>query len=594
VSRSSELLEPPTAAVYHIAATRTITQPRHTYPAPSPPATPYPPVPTFLWSNGAHEYGQLLTFGSTQTVANDPIAVDDANRNQYTPVEWSFLTQLQDYCRGDEDLRKGITIPGELCAGQYLEILGEERRVSHRFPKIESLFSRAARTWPTSIFSLFSLFTPTPYNKRGIYAQPSKPQLPTPEASSDDSLPSLDTDISSSDPNDSTDATSDDDWAYPPTPPPLPSFEIPQITIRPLSAVPENPELGLPALELPLRQFEDLQVDSSNASELGKGDGDREDDTRNVPDDVEMEPVNTLTHSASSGTREEDDAEDIYKNRPTSTPPIDALVATPASTEEDELAQEEPNDETFRREFQLAALLENERGIINEPPRSYYQQQSRAAMSRTLRRILTHVIPLISTRFGSRTSFRAIHRLREVIPQHQFDLFFREYGSYVELAKSISAAREDQRNVPNRWQVHLPRIRRIRQLITQYIDDADTLVKHHGYLDGLREYVVQHKVDFWNIETQGVLYHHEAQYLYALQHFLANESYSDLASRTQRLLQSRFEYPSDLWALVYTILGRLDPPSYEFELDCHFEPRTDADAQAKRIRFEEIGLFPFH
>ena len=207
-------------------------------------------------------------------------------------------------------------------------------------------------------------------------------------------------------------------------------------------------------------------------------------------------------------------------------------------------------------------------------------------------RILAHVLPLISTRFSSRISFRAINRLREVIPQQQFDQFFREYGNYVELAKSISAVREDQRQVPNRWQVHLPRIRRIRQLITQYINDGDTLVKHHGYLDGLREYVVRHRIEFWDIETQGLLYHHEAQYLHALQQFLANESYSDLASRTQRLLQSRFEYSSDLWALVYTILGRLDPPSYELELDCNFEPRTDADAQAKRARFEELGRFP--
>ena len=207
-------------------------------------------------------------------------------------------------------------------------------------------------------------------------------------------------------------------------------------------------------------------------------------------------------------------------------------------------------------------------------------------------RILTHVLPLISTRFGSRTSFRAINRLREVIPQHQFEQFFREYGNYVELAKSISVVRENQRNVPNRWQPHLPRIRRIRQLITQFIDDADTLVKHHGYLDGLKEYVVQHKIEFWNIETPGLLYYHEAQYLHALQQFLANESYSDLASKTQRLLQSRFEYPNDLWALVYTILGRLEPPSYELKLDCNFEPRTDADAQAKRLQFEEIGFFP--
>ena len=287
------------------------------------------------------------------------------------------------------------------------------------------------------------------------------------------------------------------------------------------------------------------------------------------------------------------DTDSIYDNNDTSPPPL----GNSSLTDEDELTRDELDEHetrrTAQREIQLAGQLEDERWIIDEhPPRSFYQQQSTAAMRRTMSRILAHVLPLISTRFGSRISFRAINRLREVIPQQQFDQFFREYGNYVELAKGISAVREDQRQVPNRWQVHLPRIRRIRQLITQYINDGDTLVKHHGYLDGLREYVVRHRIEFWDIETQGLLYHHEAQYLHALQQFLANESYSDLASRTQRLLQSRFEYLSDLWALVYTILGRLDPPSYELELDCNFEPRTDANAQAKRAQFEELGRFP--
>jgi hypothetical protein len=251
VSRPSELLEPPTAAVYHIAATRTITQPRHTYPTPSPPATPYLPLPTFLWDNGAHAYDQLLMFGSTWAHAENLITTDNTRGEQYTPVEISFLAQLQEYCRGKEELRRGITIPGELCAGQYLEMLDEEHRVSLQFPKIESLFSRAARTWPASIFQIFASITPTPYNKLGIYARQDKSQLPTPESSTDDdNMPSLehDSDTSSLDPDVSSPDTLDLNWAYPPTPSPLPSFEIPQVTIQPLTAVPENPELSYQCL----------------------------------------------------------------------------------------------------------------------------------------------------------------------------------------------------------------------------------------------------------------------------------------------------------------------------------------------------------
>ena len=129
VNSLDKALDMLSATVYHAATTWTITQPRHTYPSPL--ATPYPPLPTFFWNNGAHEYSQLLTFGSTWAHANDPIATDNTNCNQYTPAEWSFLAQLQDYCQGNEDLRRGITIPGELCARQYLEVLGEEQRVSH-------------------------------------------------------------------------------------------------------------------------------------------------------------------------------------------------------------------------------------------------------------------------------------------------------------------------------------------------------------------------------------------------------------------------------------------------------------------------------
>jgi hypothetical protein len=475
-----------------------------------------------------------------------------------------------------------------------LEILGEERRVSHRFPKIESLFSRAARTWPTSIFSLFSLFTPTPYNKRGIYAQPSKPQLPTPEASSDDSLPSLDTDISSSDPNDSTDATSDLDWAYPPTPPPLPSFEIPQITIQPQPTILEDPELELPALNLPLRQFEDLHVGSDAADELEKEIGERMGDNRNVPRDVDMKSVELDTHPClTDHPTTNNDTNSNHGGEANTIPSVEVIITTPSTEEHDELDQEDPPLDNDQSEPQSPPYFDDEpRLIADHPPRTYYQGQLEAELRRILGRILAQMLPLTTLHFGSRVSYRAQHRLREVIPKHLFEMLFREYGSYAELAKSISTVREDQRNIPNRWQVHLPRLRRIRQLIVQYIHTAESLVKHHGYLDGLKEYVTQNNVEFWNTDPRGLLYYHENQYLYAFHRFLVDESYPDVALRTQRILQSTFEHSGDLWALVYTILGRLDPPSYEFELDCNFVPRTDDAANRKRAHFEQHERFP--
>ena len=130
-------------------------------------------------------------------------------------------------------------------------------------------------------------------------------------------------------------------------------------------AVPENPELELPALDLPLRQFEDLQVDSSNASESGKGDEVGNNDTRNVSGDVDMESTEIFTHPLSPDTGVEDDTEDIYEDRPVSLPPIDILITTPLAEEQD---PEEPNDDGMRQETQILPPLDMEQTSVEEEP----------------------------------------------------------------------------------------------------------------------------------------------------------------------------------------------------------------------------------
>jgi len=160
--------------------------------------------------------------------------------------------------------------------------------------------------------------------------------------------------------------------------------------------VPENPELELPALGLPLRQFEDLQVNSNNASESGKGDEAGNNDTYNVPGDVEMESAETFTHPPSPDTGIE---EDIHEDQPVLLLPIDILITTPFAEEQD---PEEPNEDGMRQEIQIAPPLDMERTSVDEEPdRSYYQQQSQAALCRTMSHILAHVLPLISTCISS-------------------------------------------------------------------------------------------------------------------------------------------------------------------------------------------------
>jgi hypothetical protein len=215
-------------------------------------------------------------------------------------------------------------------------------------------------------------------------------------------------------------------------------------------------------------------------------------------------------------------------------------------------------------------------------------------MSKTLGRLLAQYLPLTNIRFGSWTSPRPINkfnRLREAIPRHTFVRFFREYGSYTALADSLSSTRDGQRKTPNRWQPYLPRIRQVRELITDYIEKAERLLEAHGYIDGLKEYVIQHRIESWENEQHngGVFYLHELQYLHSLRRFLVAEDYPDLAIRTQQLLQGAPEHSGDLWALVYTIFECLVPPSYEYQLDCHFEPRTDNIANLKRAHIAEYG-----
>ena len=224
------------------------------------------------------------------------------------------------------------------------------------------------------------------------------------------------------------------------------------------------------------------------------------------------------------------------------------------------------------------------------PPRSYPQQTSADEMRRTLSRLTAHLIPLTNVRFGSRVSYRTIGRLREAIPQPTFQRLFRDFGTYENLANSIGTTR-DNLKVPNRWQTHLPRLRRIRQFVSQYIEDAENLLRYHGFIDGLKEYAITHQVEFWRVDQHpcSLFYPHELEYLYALTQFLTNESYLDLAYRTQRLFRCSFEQPADLWTIVFTILGRLEPPTFDYQLTADFEPRTDDEAQRKRVNFEQYG-----
>ena len=230
MSHSLALLDT-TATFYYITAAQPASQPDEA-------EEPTPTVPAFLLQEGKAMLENPITFGSTP--ADDHIITDNVNMDEYTPVEWMFLNQVLRYCQRKEELRKGISIPEELCQGKFLEGLGMEGQVSLHLPMLESLFMHASRTWPDSLFKMFAWKQP----RSSVYDNCSYLQLPIPETSSEDDMPSLE--------HDST-ASSDIDWTYSLTLPPLPTLEASRILIRPLPTIPEDQEPELLALDLPLR-----------------------------------------------------------------------------------------------------------------------------------------------------------------------------------------------------------------------------------------------------------------------------------------------------------------------------------------------------
>jgi len=264
-----------------------------------------------------------------------------------------------------------------------------------------------------------------------------------------------------------------------------------------------------------------------------------------LPDKSHSPPIATEPHPATD-IFDNSDLPPIDESAPefsplnnsrTSLPPIETIVNPPPSDEDEHRPDSERSASALPPNGSIAAYdFDNDSWNYDTipPRRTFYQAYSSAAMVRTIRQIMALLLPLNALRFGQRQTHRPINRLSETIPRNQFHRLFREYQNYQDLTDSIGSVCEDQRKVPNRWIPHLQRVRRVRQLLQQYIDNAESLLKNHGYLDGLKEYVAEHQVEFWLAESPGgLLYTHELQYLYGLNCFLVDNDYPHLAKRTQ-------------------------------------------------------------
>jgi len=425
-------------------------------------------------------------------------------------------------------------------------------------------------------------------------------------------------------------SSTDDEWMYPPTPPRLPSIELPLRQLEDLHVHPTGNLLeassdvdepvsisaALNPSSLPTQGILDPipELDEYPHPASPPGPSMLALDTQNNMDienpDTSSDVVTPITDLADlyAGMPPSPSSESTLSSLPSlETPPTSPEPSEPQVAPSSDSAWK-PHEGWTTDEWPTDAwdawgvLAPNEEPTapphIDEdcwypdgpPPRSYPQQTSASAgeMRRTLSRLTAHLAPLTTVRFGSRMSYRTVGRLRKAIPQATFQRLFRDFGTYENLTNSVSSSYDDQRKVPNRWQTHLPRLRRIRQFVTQYIEDAENLLRYHGFIDGLKEYAATHD---WRVEKQpcSLFYPHELEYFDTLHRFLIQESYFDLAYRTRRLLTCVFEQPADLWTIVFTILGRLEPPTFDYQLSADFVPRTDEAAIQKRANFKQHG-----
>jgi hypothetical protein len=619
------------------------------------------PTPALFFCDRNSGLNNPVLFGSISTEQDDLPNNDDSR--QYTPAEWLFLTDVVRYFKGAEDLRQGLVIPNEFRQGEYLEGIGENGQVSLRLPFLESLFLRAGRTWPTSVFNVFASNNTVPFQPFTVPIDTlDYLDFPTPSSTIDD-----------------TDelASTDEEWMYPPTPPRLPPIELPlrqfeDLRVRSSRNSPDtNPNID--AREPVHANLNPFSANTSDKSKASNNDG----PPRQTPepshmvsppsvDDRPLETIPELTEPPSNESQptyrsselipeldelphptspplpsmpaldNQDDMDIEFLNSPQDTIAPETRVAdsttgmtpssslelttlstlsldTPPTSPEPSEAQVDPTTDSSENlstgwtaddwstdawdAWGVLAPNEEPTTQTNEeswypdghPSRSYPQQTSADEMRRTLSQLTTHLLPLTTIRFGSRMSYRTIGRLREAIPQPTFIRLFRDFGTYENLADSICTSRDNHGKVPNRWQAHLSRLRRIRQLATQYIKKAETLLQNHGFIDGLKDYADTHDFDLWHTEkhTGSLFYPHELEYFHALHQFLIDESYFDLAYRTRQLLTCTFEQATDLWTIVFTILGRLEPPTFDFQINADFKLRTDKAANQKKANSEQ-------
>jgi hypothetical protein len=527
-----------------------------------PEGEPIPPLPTRLVTayfrrNERPTYRDPMTFGSAPGLhLHTP---HDDGLHEYWPHEQDFLLKISRYFEGRDDLRDGFLIPDDFRAGEYLEGVGEGTRVSLRLPVVEDLLARASRTWPGTIFSIFN--STEPQEPAPLSPNPRRPNpyqfISITPTTQDDEL-----------------SSTDNDWIYPPTPPRLPSMELPVTRRLEDLHTDDSPPPGL--IENTAEDLEIMRVELDKASAALNQPSPPaieylDDETLQGESTDEIVRPTLVLGQSTDNTSSPPPSQSAMSSDISSTPASDRHLSPrgyspPGTPEEPPLGalDDLSNVGLCPNPFAVQVNV-SDRQMTR--PLSYFQRLHEVTLRRSMGKALANLAPATAIRFGSRVSPRSTTKWAELIPPSQFLQFFPGFKSYAEIERLISTRRANYERIPNRWQSQLTRIRRLRHLVYRVIQDAEHLVISYGFTHGLRDFAVG--LDYWHagLTTNGLLHPREARYFYVLDIFLTQIGVIDLAANTRQLLYARFDNPRDLWTLVHNVVHSLDPPTDDFDLD---------------------------
>ena len=543
-------------------------------PLPPPPPPTSTPYPAYVLNEDHPTYEEAITFGSVPSIVLSHS--DNTHDNDYTELEQAFLHHVARYFEGRGEIEQGIQIPEELEDGAYLEALGPEARISLRFPLVESLFARAARSWPDTPFGIFRSPTPIVPNR------PEDPvpvvRLPTASATTNDSIRS---------------SSPEYDWQYPDSPQELPPLELPVTHFRTLTTsmleieavtmettedgeitastppdhllspiyAPHSPSLSFDdAVKLEQQELDELSLLFCSSSEVLEprrtlpAPEYREDPTSSNSSTDSIPSLQTLSSDSTTSSLGDDiSSADLNIT-------LDSITINADGPKNDN----DPLNSSLTHSnipliYKLQTLESTDPTLL--PPRYTLKQRKVAqALSARLYDLMRILEVLRNIRFDTRTSPRLEARWHEPFTKDKNCLF--GHPTLASLEADIAQNIGQGLSRPNHWQFHLARVIEVRQIINDIFQISSDLAILFGYSLGIRGFALKEGLDLSYVthSFHGLLHQFEIDYLSVLLFFLSKFEFTHQHRQLRPLLYTDLPKKIDLWTVIVKIVDQLEPP----------------------------------